>query len=95
MIYLYIDKNQIKLLHLKKSLLGQYEANYAEKAFYFSSLFSIHIIQSQYNLKVSYMKNILEDFLQNSLNCPRSSDISTKNGAAHFFIALRYLRLFP
>jgi hypothetical protein len=33
MIYLFIDNNQIKLLHLKKSLLGQYEANYVEKKF--------------------------------------------------------------
>ena len=33
MIYLFIDKNQIKLLHLKKSLLGQYEASFVEKEF--------------------------------------------------------------
>ena len=33
MIYLFVDKNQIKLLYLKKSLLGQYEANYVEKKF--------------------------------------------------------------
>src|SRR5690348_4134108 len=31
MLYLYINKNQIKLLYLKKSILGQYESAYYEK----------------------------------------------------------------
>jgi len=33
MIYLFVDKNQIKLLYLKKSILGQYEAHYVEKKY--------------------------------------------------------------
>ncbi len=31
MLYLYVNKNEIKLLYLKKSLLGQYESAYYEK----------------------------------------------------------------
>jgi len=31
MIYLFVNDNQIKLLHLKKTLLGQYETNFFEK----------------------------------------------------------------
>src|SRR5438128_502118 len=31
MLYLYINKNQIKLLYLKKSMLGQYESAYYQK----------------------------------------------------------------
>lgn len=31
MLYIYLDKNQIKILYLKKSLLGQYEAGFFEK----------------------------------------------------------------
>ena len=33
MLYLYIDKNRIKLLFLKRSILGQYEATYFEKKY--------------------------------------------------------------
>ncbi len=33
MLYLYCDRNQIKLLNLKKSLLGQYEASFFEKTY--------------------------------------------------------------
>lgn len=33
MLYIYLDSHQIKLLHLKKSLLGQYDASFYSKTF--------------------------------------------------------------
>jgi len=66
MLYLFIDKNQVKALSLKKSLLGQYETSFFSKT-YQSDLFVEGKISS-IDYVASAVKEALEQISKNGNN---------------------------
>lgn len=64
MLYILLDNNQIKLLHLKKSLLGQYDASFYQKRF------QMNLIQEGKLVNLDFIASAIKEAL---LSIPNAS----------------------
>lgn len=69
MLYLFIDKNQVKILSLKKSLLGQYEASI------FAKTYQSDLLQQGKIINIDFVASAVKEGLQSLSSEAKSKDV--------------------
>ena len=69
MLYLFLDQNAIKLMSLKKSVMGQYET------FFFDKLHQVELIKSGRVTNIDIIASAVKEALDNSKNKFREKDV--------------------